>query len=180
MGMAEQGATYLHDPRAAFALLELLVVIGIIALLLSILMPVLSRAREAANSLKCEANLRMLGQAMMMHANDHRQYFPLMGAQLGGPQGTLQDTPANLGDATMQKYDYLADWGGLRPTALPAALRRIWDCGAAQTFISPLKPTSQLVRCWPCSPALLIRISRSAPTRPTAAGPKMTPLAPLT
>ncbi len=114
--------TRFRELRAGFALLELLVVIAIIALLLSILLPVLARTREAANSLKCEVNLRSIGQAMMLHANEHHQYFPLVGAQYAGPTGTSQDTPENLADAAMQKYDYLADWGGLRPTALPAAL----------------------------------------------------------
>jgi len=70
-----------QEPRppglAAFTLVELLIVIGIIAVLASLLLPAVSRAREAARSVKCLSNLRQLGQAAMLYTQTNRGYFPI-------------------------------------------------------------------------------------------------------
>jgi len=66
--------------RKGFTLVELLVVIGIIALLIAILMPVLGRAREQANWIKCLSNLRQVGQAFMQYCNNNKGRYPVAGA----------------------------------------------------------------------------------------------------
>jgi len=62
--------------RKGFTLVELLVVIGIIALLISILLPSLNRARETANRVKCGSNMRQIGQAILLYANENKGNYP--------------------------------------------------------------------------------------------------------
>src|SRR5258705_2816200 len=59
-----------------FTLVELLVVIGIIALLVALLLPALSKAREKSRRTACMSNLRSLGQAMFLYANAYKDHLP--------------------------------------------------------------------------------------------------------
>jgi prepilin-type N-terminal cleavage/methylation domain-containing protein/prepilin-type processing-associated H-X9-DG protein len=66
----------MKSQKHAFTLVELLVVIGVIALLISILLPSLAKAREAANRVACASNLRSIGQGFLMYAAENKGNFP--------------------------------------------------------------------------------------------------------
>lgn len=62
--------------RAAFTLIELLTVMGIIAILAAILFPVFASARGKAREIACVSNLRQIGLAIRMYAQDHDEIYP--------------------------------------------------------------------------------------------------------
>jgi prepilin-type N-terminal cleavage/methylation domain-containing protein/prepilin-type processing-associated H-X9-DG protein len=108
----------LNAPRRtrAFTLVELLVVIGIIALLISILLPSLSAAREHGNAVKCLSNVRQLAAAFIMYAGENKGKLPFPSASRGAQhretdwifwqtQATpLVATIPDLGDSAVCRY----------------------------------------------------------------------------
>src|SRR5215212_5608698 len=87
-----------------FSLVELLVVIGIIGLLIAILLPALSGARENARRVKCLATLRGISQAGELHVLNHNGYLPPAGHHWDLVGGQLD--PKGLGDEQAKRYSY--------------------------------------------------------------------------
>jgi prepilin-type N-terminal cleavage/methylation domain-containing protein/prepilin-type processing-associated H-X9-DG protein len=82
--------------KTGFTLVELLVVIGIIALLISILLPSLNKARETANRVKCQSNLSQIGKALLLYSNENKGAFPRAKAD---STGTISYTNDGFADA---------------------------------------------------------------------------------
>jgi prepilin-type N-terminal cleavage/methylation domain-containing protein len=102
--------------RGGFTLLELLVVVGIIAVLAAMLFPAVQRLREMANRTSCVNNLHQLGMALTNHLGTH-QSFPTNGGTIGTGQ-------YNLASATGSPANYM--WGMGDPTAGPKAQPGSW------------------------------------------------------
>jgi prepilin-type processing-associated H-X9-DG protein/prepilin-type N-terminal cleavage/methylation domain-containing protein len=101
--------------KSAFTLVELLVVIGIIALLIAILLPTLSTARRSAQRTACTAKLHNMMLAAQMHVIDHRGYYPIVG---------MLDSvvPSDVGDPDTSRYDYISYSGNFSADYLLAPI----------------------------------------------------------
>ncbi len=74
--MNKRTAQRIESLPTGFTLVELLVVIGIIALLIGILLPALGKARQAATTVKCSANLHAIGQGLAIYTNTNNAWIP--------------------------------------------------------------------------------------------------------
>jgi len=128
--------------RRGFTLIELLVVIGIIAILLSLLLPLLSGARQQARLTGCKSNLRSIGQALEMYSNDYRR-FP-DGITSGNFAYRMRPGFRTLGDpgALPETYGLAAVLHGIQPGqdisgGLP---RPRYIAGDTELWVCPSQP----------------------------------------
>src|SRR6185437_6792073 len=108
--------------RRGFTLVELLVVIGIIALLISILLPALNKAREEAKRVRSLNNVRQLTMAWIMYADANKGHFFSSDTQVI-PPGT---GPAPLGSPAVQKNNGFWSWVGAGNTTQDITAGMAW------------------------------------------------------
>jgi prepilin-type N-terminal cleavage/methylation domain-containing protein len=153
-----------------FTLVELLVVIGIIAVLIGILLPSLSKARESSRRAACLSNLRQLGMMIQFYANDYKDQVPL-GYSNGQPWSGY----------------YICQNGGNPGTFL--VLGRLWIGGylktGAKTFYCPSQGENQFRfnapnNPWPPPGPFTVHTRAGYTSRPTIAWNGEDPVGPMT
>lgn len=125
--------------REAFTLVELLVVIGVIAILIGLLLPVLGRAKQQANLVACKSNLSQIANATRMYANDNQDRYP-DSYTLGGAffrRGYLEVNPADPYSAPeIFGMPALYEQLGLLKNA-----RKVWICPSQSPEIQAYRNT---------------------------------------
>lgn len=117
--------------RGGFTLVELLVVVGIIAILITLLMPVLGRTREQARRTQCGAGLHNIGVALSFYANENRRRLPV---HPGPGNNWLWDVPAETRNSILRS-------GAVKdsfycPSGIVEHTEELWDFGGAGWTVS--------------------------------------------
>ena len=132
------------EKNRGFTLVELLVVIAIIALLLSILMPALGRAREAAMSVVCKSNLRTVGMAELLFVDENDGYIAYMRYDREDPTGAgLQPT---YWAAQLWSLFWHKDIPGYNDVKVKAIEHPKWLSCPSQRILIPPSYTAAAVR----------------------------------
>jgi prepilin-type N-terminal cleavage/methylation domain-containing protein len=125
-----------NHPRPGFTLVELLVVIGIIALLIGILMPTLAKARASSYRVACRAQLRDMGNCLRMYLNESREKLPVVyttkyqGLPSGGiyvPSMTFAEVLAPYAGNSTKSFLCAQDHIIQYDPAMPAGATRYYD-----------------------------------------------------
>ncbi|RYF50710.1 MAG: DUF1559 domain-containing protein [Cytophagaceae bacterium] len=124
--------TFSTRNRNGFTLIELLVVIAIIAILAAILFPVFAQAREKARATACLSNMKQMGTALMMYAQDYDGGMPPWDiGYLASPLGTTIPPPDT--DKVVYYWDanlfpYVKSGSFTPPTGTPVQYSGLWTC----------------------------------------------------
>lgn len=134
-----QSDAQLSPIRYGFTLVELLVVIGIISMLIGILLPALQRAREQANLVVCQSNLRQIGQAIGIYVVDNKGTLPYG----YWPGDTPWIYPSNI---TGNNGNQAADWTTLIQNDLNGSISSAYNSGT-QSSSQVLSRVRQVFMC---------------------------------